>query len=126
MRRDAARPARPADGLRAIRNLDLGEGVAYIPRLIPPRTTRTESDRCRSVVPQERVLAEATALADRLARGPGAALGVTKRALDVEFSQDLETALQYEAEVQARLMEHPNYREAYEAFRTKREPRFVE
>ncbi|TMQ47720.1 MAG: enoyl-CoA hydratase family protein [Candidatus Eisenbacteria bacterium] len=77
------------------------------------------------VVPQERVLAEATALAERLARGPAAALGVTKRALDVEFAFDLEKALDYEAEVQARLMEHPNYREAYEAFRARREPKFI-
>jgi len=77
------------------------------------------------VVPQERVLAEATALAERLARGPAAALGVTKRALDLEFAFDLEKALDYEAEVQARLMEHPNYREAYEAFRARREPKFI-
>jgi len=77
------------------------------------------------VVPQERVLAEATALAERLARGPAAALGVTKRALDLEFAFDLEKALEYEAEVQAQLMEHPNYREAYEAFRARREPKFI-
>ncbi len=77
------------------------------------------------VVPQERVLAEATALAERLARGPAEALGVTKRALDSEFAFDLEKALEYEAEVQAQLMEHPNYREAYEAFRARREPKFI-
>jgi enoyl-CoA hydratase/carnithine racemase len=76
------------------------------------------------VVPQERVLAEATALAEKLGRGPSPALAVTKRALDVEADMDLDQALDYEAEVQAGLMEHPNYREAYEAFRAKREPRF--
>jgi enoyl-CoA hydratase/carnithine racemase len=37
---------------------------------------------------------------------------------------DLERALAHEADVQAGLMEHPNYREAYEAFRAKREPKF--
>jgi enoyl-CoA hydratase/carnithine racemase len=77
------------------------------------------------VVPQAQVLADATALAERLARGPGAALAVTKRALDDEAHLDLEQALDYEARVQAELMEHPNYREAYEAFRAKREPKFV-
>lgn len=77
------------------------------------------------VVPQEKVLAEATAWAERLARGPGAALAVSKRALDEEAHLDLASALDYEARVQAELMEHPNYREAYEAFRAKREPKFV-
>jgi len=77
------------------------------------------------VAAQEQVVAEATALAARLARGPRAALAVTKRALDEEFDFDLDRALDYEAEVQAKLMEHPDYREAYEAFRAKREPRFV-
>jgi enoyl-CoA hydratase/carnithine racemase len=36
----------------------------------------------------------------------------------------LERALAHEADVQAALMEHPDYREAYEAFRAKREPQF--
>jgi enoyl-CoA hydratase/carnithine racemase len=38
--------------------------------------------------------------------------------------QDLESALNYESDAQAALMEDPNFREAYEAFREKREPRF--
>ena len=76
------------------------------------------------VVTQDHVLAEATALAEKLAAGPAAALAVTKRAIEDEADLDLETALEYEARVQAELMEHPDYREAYEAFREKREPRF--
>jgi enoyl-CoA hydratase/carnithine racemase len=77
------------------------------------------------VVPQARLLPEARELAERLARGPSPALAVTKHALDVEAAMDLEPALEHEAEVQARLMEHPNYRAAYEAFKAKREPRFT-
>jgi enoyl-CoA hydratase/carnithine racemase len=77
------------------------------------------------VVPQERVMGEATAFAEKLARGPGAAIAVTKLALDAEAAMDLERALEHEAKVQAELMVHPNYREAYEAFRAKREPKFV-
>jgi enoyl-CoA hydratase/carnithine racemase len=77
-----------------------------------------------AVVPVERVLDEATALAARLARGPAEALAVTKRALDAEWALDLEAALTHEAVVQAELMERPDFREAYEAFRTKREPKF--
>lgn len=78
------------------------------------------------VVPQDRVLAEATALAVKLANGPAPALAVTKQALDAEATLGLEQALAYEAEAQAALMEHPNFREAYEAFRAKREPAFRE
>lgn len=90
-----------------------------------------EAERAREiglyqkVVPPDRVLAEATALAERLARGPSPALAVTKRALAHESDLTLEEALAYEADVQAGLMEHPNFREAFEAFREKREPRFL-
>jgi enoyl-CoA hydratase/carnithine racemase len=77
-----------------------------------------------AVVPVERVLDEATTLAARLARGPAEALAVTKRALDAEWALDLEAALTHEAVAQAELMERPDFREAYEAFRTKREPKF--
>lgn len=76
------------------------------------------------VVAQEHVLKEATEFASKLARGPGDAIAVTKRALDDEVPMGLEQALAHEAEVQAALMEHPDYREAYEAFRARREPRF--
>ena len=76
------------------------------------------------VVAPEAVLPEATAYAVRLARGPSAALAVTKDALDLEFDEDLDSALSYEADAQAALMEGPDFREAYEAFREKREPRF--
>jgi enoyl-CoA hydratase/carnithine racemase len=76
------------------------------------------------VVPVERTLPEAVALAEALARGPSPALAVTKRALDAEATMGFEEALRYEAEAQAALMEHPNFKEAYEAFRAKREARF--
>jgi enoyl-CoA hydratase/carnithine racemase len=76
------------------------------------------------VVPVERVLAEATALAEQLAQGPSAALGVTKDALNREATMDLEAALELEARVQAELMERPNFRAAYEAFKNKQEPTF--
>jgi enoyl-CoA hydratase/carnithine racemase len=69
-------------------------------------------------------MAEATEIAARLARGPSAALGVTKQALNEEAGMNLATAIEYEAQVQAKCMEDPNYREAYEAFRAKREAKF--
>jgi len=77
------------------------------------------------VLTPEHLMPEALALAAKLARGPADALAVTKRALDLEAHMSLEAALDYEAQVQAELMEHPDYREAYEAFRAKREPKFA-
>lgn len=77
------------------------------------------------VVPAEQLMAEATAFAEKLARGPQASLAATKHALDDEAHVSLEQALEMEAEIQARLMEHPDYREAYEAFREKRPARFA-
>src|SRR6266436_9015003 len=77
------------------------------------------------VVVQANVMGEARAIAEKLARGPMAALGVTKQALDAEAALDFEAALAYEAEVQARLMQEPNFSEAHEAFRAKRDPKFI-
>jgi enoyl-CoA hydratase/carnithine racemase len=77
------------------------------------------------VVPQAQLLPDARAIAEKLARGPTAALGVTKQALEAEATLDLEAALAYEAEVQAKLMQGPNFREAHEAFRAKRDPKFI-
>src|SRR5467141_771533 len=77
------------------------------------------------VVPQAQVLTEARAIAEQLARGPSTALGVTKQALEAEASLDFDAALAYEAEVQAQLMQGPNFREAHEAFRAKRDPKFI-
>jgi enoyl-CoA hydratase/carnithine racemase len=77
------------------------------------------------VVPADQLRGVAHAVAARLARGPSEALAVTKRSLDEEAAMDLESALESEARAQARCMESPNFREAYEAFRGKRAPRFV-
>ena len=76
------------------------------------------------VLPAERLLPEARAFAEQLARGPADALAVSKRALALESHMTLEEALDHEARVQAELMTHPDYREAYEAFRAKRSPTF--
>ncbi|HET8624801.1 MAG TPA: enoyl-CoA hydratase family protein [Gemmatimonadales bacterium] len=76
------------------------------------------------VVPAERLMPEATEVACRLARGPSMAHGVTKQALNQEASMDLVSAIESEARVQAECMQHPNFREAYDAFRAKRDPKF--
>jgi enoyl-CoA hydratase/carnithine racemase len=69
-------------------------------------------------------LAEATAFAARLARGPSFAIEITKDALNREAVMDLQSALEAEAQIQASLMMHTDFREAYEAFVAKRPPKF--
>lgn len=76
------------------------------------------------VVPAERLADETAALAGRLARGPAAGLAATKEALNREANMDIEKALEEEARIQARLMAEPDFREGFEAFVTKRRPRF--
>ncbi|HXE57546.1 MAG TPA: enoyl-CoA hydratase family protein [Gemmatimonadales bacterium] len=77
------------------------------------------------VVPAREVLPAARAMAERLARGPSFALAITKDALNREATMDLAGALEAEAQAQALCMLSPNFREAYEAFTARREPRFV-
>ena len=77
-----------------------------------------------SVAEPETAAAEARALAERLAKGPSFALGVTKQALNREAALDLRTALDNEAELQAICMQSPNFAEAHRAFVEKREPMF--
>jgi enoyl-CoA hydratase/carnithine racemase len=76
------------------------------------------------VVPGEKLMEEAYALARRLKDGPLYALGVTKELLNFEANVDLETALEMEAKAQARCMETPDFMEGYRAFIEKRPQRF--
>lgn len=76
------------------------------------------------VVPSERLAEETRAFAEKLARGPAFALAVTKEMLDRELDVSLDTALEWEAQAQAVCMQHPDYKEAYEAFLEKRQPKF--
>jgi enoyl-CoA hydratase/carnithine racemase len=76
------------------------------------------------VVSDEALEAEVFEFAKRLAAGPGFALGMTKEMLNREMEVGFETALELEAQAQAACMQHPDYREAYNAFVEKRDPRF--
>jgi len=77
------------------------------------------------IVPDGQLLAAARDLAAELANGPSLALGTTKHAIDDEASMDLATALDTEARVQASLMTHADFREAYDAFVARRRPKFL-
>jgi len=63
-------------------------------------------------------------LSERLAQGPAFALAKTKEMLNREIDMNLSAALECEAHAQAICMQHPDYREAYEAFVAKRPPKF--
>jgi enoyl-CoA hydratase/carnithine racemase len=76
------------------------------------------------VVSDERLPIESKALAERLADGPAFALAMTKEMLNREMEVSFDTALEWEAQAQATCMQHPDYREAYDAFVEKRAPRF--
>lgn len=77
------------------------------------------------VVPDGEALNSATELAEKLARGPSFALEITKDSLNREASMDLAGALEAEAQIQASLMLHPDFRESYDAFVEKRDPDFL-
>jgi enoyl-CoA hydratase/carnithine racemase len=76
------------------------------------------------VVPGDQLGAITRELAERLAEGPAFAIAQTKELLDREANMNLDAALECEAQAQAICMQHPDYREAYEAFVAKRPPKF--
>jgi enoyl-CoA hydratase/carnithine racemase len=70
------------------------------------------------------VLGDAIALATTLANGPSASHAVTKRCLHEEWSMDVDTAIDYEAEQQALCMQGEDFERAYRAFVAKETPVF--
>ncbi|MGQ0506280.1 MAG: enoyl-CoA hydratase family protein [Myxococcaceae bacterium] len=77
------------------------------------------------VVAPEKVLEESMAWATRLANGPTFALGMTKELLNGELNSDLYGALDNEARAQAVCMQTKDFREAYDAFVSKRPAQFT-
>lgn len=76
------------------------------------------------VVPVADVVSEARALAERLAKGPTFAHGMTKELLNQEQHMSLDQAIEAEAQAQQICMQTRDFREAYEAFVAKREAKF--
>ncbi|MEQ9077297.1 MAG: enoyl-CoA hydratase family protein [Sandaracinaceae bacterium] len=70
------------------------------------------------------VAAEAQAFAEKLARGPAFAHAMTKRMLEYEAHVDFATGIEAEAQAQAICMQHPDFREAYDAWVEKRDADF--
>jgi enoyl-CoA hydratase/carnithine racemase len=79
------------------------------------------------VVPDEdpaAVDAAAFELAARLAEGPHFALRTTKVMLQKELGMTLAEGVEAEAQAQAICMQHPDFREAHDAWRASRPPRY--
>jgi enoyl-CoA hydratase/carnithine racemase len=76
------------------------------------------------LVPADRLMEEADALARNLASGPTFAHGITKTQLSMEWNVSLETAIEMEAQAQAICMATNDFRRAFEAFSDKRKPEF--
>lgn len=76
------------------------------------------------IVDAESLTTEATKLAERIACGPFFAHTMTKKMIDDEAHLGLSEAIEAEAQAQAICMQHPDFREAYDAWVEKRSPRF--
>ena len=66
----------------------------------------------------------ATEWAGKLARGSVLGHSMTKQMIESEAGMSLAEAIEAEAQAQAICMQNPDFREAHEAFKQKREPRF--
>jgi enoyl-CoA hydratase/carnithine racemase len=101
---------------RATELLLLGERVSAGEALALGLVTR--------VVPPAHLMREARGLAERLARGPSFAIGLTKQLLNAELDLDFTAAIEAEAQGQAICMQTRNFREFHAAFSAKRPPEF--
>ena len=77
------------------------------------------------LAPDGEVLEEARKIVDKLLEGPPLALRVTKRMLSNEWSMDLASALEFEAQAQALMMLGVDHGEFHRAFTEKRKPEFT-
>jgi 2-(1,2-epoxy-1,2-dihydrophenyl)acetyl-CoA isomerase len=77
-----------------------------------------------SVVPADKLMEEASALAHKLAQMPTRAIGLTKRALNRAWSNTLSESLELEAQLQSVAGSTHDFAEGVTAFIEKREPKF--
>jgi enoyl-CoA hydratase/carnithine racemase len=76
------------------------------------------------VVAPDRLLDDASALAQSLANGPSFAHAMTKMALHQEWSMGIDEAIEAEAQTQAICMQTEDFARAYRAFVAKKSPEF--
>jgi 2-(1,2-epoxy-1,2-dihydrophenyl)acetyl-CoA isomerase len=114
-------------------------GTWFLPRLVGtararalamlaeplPATTAAEWGLIWQMVEDDRLMAEAQALAARLATQATTALALMKRALDAAADNSLDRQLDLERELQAEAGASPDHREGVRAFLDKRPPVFT-
>jgi 2-(1,2-epoxy-1,2-dihydrophenyl)acetyl-CoA isomerase len=138
---DLVLAARSASFVQAFSRLGLvpdSGGTYFLPRLVGParamglallgdKLSAEDAERWGliwKVLDDERLAAEATALARRLATGPTKGYGLLKRALRASYGNSLDTQLDLERDLQRDAGFSDDYREGVTAFKEKREPRF--
>jgi enoyl-CoA hydratase/carnithine racemase len=77
------------------------------------------------VVPPDELMNAAREWADRLKRGPAFALSMTKTMINNEWSMDLASAVEAEAQAQALLLMGEDHRLWFEASKNKQKPEFT-
>ncbi len=76
------------------------------------------------IVPEDQLMPTTMELARKIAKGPPMGVRMTKEALEVQRSLNIDAALEWDAYAQAICMSSEDHREGYLAFLEKREPRF--
>jgi 2-(1,2-epoxy-1,2-dihydrophenyl)acetyl-CoA isomerase len=123
-----AKIASSLDGLPSYflpRKIGLGRAMewALFGDRIPAEEARA-AGLVNKVVPRADLEASALALAGRLAIGPTAALGLTKRLLNTSFTNDIDTQSAAEMDAYAKVVATSDWNEGRHAFLEKRDARF--
>lgn len=138
---DIVLAARSASFMQAFAKIGLvpdSGGTWTLPRLVGPARARAlamlgekiTADQAQAwgmiwqVVDDDKLMAEANALAERLAAMPTRALAGIKRAVDAAATSTLDEALDRERDLQSELGRSEDYREGVAAFLDKRAPVF--
>jgi 2-(1,2-epoxy-1,2-dihydrophenyl)acetyl-CoA isomerase len=136
--RIAAERAKLGEAFVSMGLLPDGGGTFFLPRLVGlakaaemiftgEPITSLEAERIgliNRVVPTQDLVKCAQELADKLAKGPSLAIGLAKEAIWRNLTEDLDSALNFEAQSQKTCLESEDHREAVEAFLQRREPLF--
>ncbi len=97
--------------------------LLYFPRTIPAAEA-FELGLATSVVPAADLEREATDLAQRLAAGPTLAYGAVRRSVEHSAGHDLDSSLEFEAQMMARTGATQDHRRAVASFVAKEKPVF--
>ncbi len=76
------------------------------------------------VVKATDLMGEAWTWARKMAVGPALGIPASKQTIDTQLRVSLHEALMHDAKLQADLMTHPDFQEAFDAFKDKRPPKF--